>query len=149
MSDSWENSKPNVKGFGQFSIVGDPVLLVQFLAKLMNDERIPKPAKLKLLGSGLYTWIDGDILADTISFVPGLGYFDDFILVVHGINVLISETDPDVALELWPGDESSFHRVLSAVSWLDKQLYGRIRSGLSRLLDSFMKETSQYSKDTL
>jgi uncharacterized membrane protein YkvA (DUF1232 family) len=120
------------------AIAGDPFRLAYYLAKLLKDNRVPRSAKLKLLGSGLYAWIDGDIIPDPIRFVPGLGYVDDVILVVHGIKCLISETEPRVAAELWPGDEASFRRTMTAVAWLDDQLFERVRGWVTRAVGKLM-----------
>ncbi len=116
-------------------VAGDPVRLARYLARLMQDGRVPRSAKLKLLGSGLYAWIDGDIVPDEINAVPGLGYVDDIILIIHGVKCLIAEAEPEVAAELWPGDEASFQRVLTAVSWLDTQLYERARGWVMKAVD--------------
>ena len=105
------------------SPVGDPARLVQYLFRLLKDNRVPGTAKLKLLGSGLYAWLDGDLLPDAI---PGLGLIDDVILVVHGIRCLISETDARVAVELWPGDEASFARTMTMVARVDDTLFGNV-----------------------
>ena len=145
---------PELKGKGPWQkvadVAGDPVRLARYLARLLQDERVPKSAKLKLLGSGLYGWIDGDIVPDDINALPGLGYVDDIILVVHGIKCLIAETDKYVAVELWPGDEASFKRVLTAVAWLDDQLFERIRGVLvtafHKLLGTEGKNTPEGSR---
>lgn len=115
-----------------FNVLADPFRLVRYLGRLMADPRVPKSAKLKVAGAGLYAWIDGDLVPDPIRLVPGLGYVDDAILVVHGIKCLIAETEPRVAAELWPGDKESFRRVLGAVRWLDDQLYERARGWVRR-----------------
>jgi uncharacterized membrane protein YkvA (DUF1232 family) len=114
----------------QSRVWGDPLRLVHYLARLMKDSRVPKTAKLKVVGAGLYAWIDGDLVPDPIRFIPGLGFVDDIILVVHGIKCLIAETDSKVAVELWPGDEASFKRTMVAVAWLDDKLYGSIQRGV-------------------
>lgn len=126
------NEQTNAKALGggsASSVWGDPARLVRYLARLMRDPRVPKTAKLKVVGAGLYLWVDGDLIPDSIRVIPGLGYVDDLILVVHGIKCLVAETDARVAAELWPGDEASFKRVLTALAWLDDQLYGRVRRG--------------------
>jgi uncharacterized membrane protein YkvA (DUF1232 family) len=115
-------------------IAGDPVRLARYLARLMKDDRVPRSAKLKLLGTGLYGWLEGDLLPDGVDMLPGLGYVDDMILIVHGIKCLIAETDKHVAVELWPGDAASFKRVLTAVAWLDEQLFERARGAVSNAL---------------
>ena len=118
------------------SPIGDPARLVQYLVRLLGDERVPKSAKLKLLGSGLYAWIDGDIIPDGVGrLIPGLGLVDDVILVVHGVKCLIAETDPQVAVSLWPGDEASFARTMSAVAKLDDTLFGNVRRAVTDLFD--------------
>ncbi|MBN2528230.1 MAG: hypothetical protein JXR76_17690 [Deltaproteobacteria bacterium] len=123
------------------SPVGDPARLARYLVRLLGDERVPKSAKLKLLGSGLYAWIEGDIIADGASrLIPGLGLVDDVILVVHGVKCLIAETEPKVAVELWPGDEASFARTMTAVAKLDDTLFGNVRRAV---LDLFNRVTGQ------
>ena len=121
-------------------ISGDPLRLLRYLLRLLKDERVPNSAKLKLLGSGLYGWLDTDLVLDDIDVVPGLGYVDDIIIIVHGIKCLIAETDKKIAVELWPGDVASFKRVMTAVAWLDDQLFERARNTiqktLSKLFDS-------------
>jgi len=115
--------------------LGDPARLVHYLARLLKDPRVPKTAKLKLAGSGLYAWVEGDVLPDSISMVPGLGFADDVVLVVHGVKCLIAETDSAVAVELWPGDEESFRRTMTFVAKADDLLYGNIRRGITGLID--------------
>jgi uncharacterized membrane protein YkvA (DUF1232 family) len=132
------NEAANTKAIGSgktSSAWGDPVRLVRYLARLMADSRVPKTAKLKVAAAGLYLWVDGDLVPDPIRLIPGLGYVDDLILVVHGLKCLVAETEPRVAAELWPGDEASFKRTLKALAWLDDQLYGRLRRGLRWVLD--------------
>lgn len=129
-------------------LAGDPVRLARFLGRLMRDERVPKAAKVKLLGSGLYAWVDGDIVPDPIRLVPGLGYVDDVILLVHGIKCLVAETEAHVAAELWPGDEASFRRVLTAVKWLDNQLFERLRGFVTRVVDRIMGPALQSTGKT-
>jgi len=121
-----------------WQVAGDPVRLVWYLGRLLRDPRVPTGAKLKMAGAGIYAVVDGDLVADSVKLVPGLGYVDDLILVVHGIKCLISETEPAVAVELWPGDDASFKRTMTTVAWLDDQLYGRIRRGASRVLGKLM-----------
>ena len=115
------------------SPVGDPVRLVQYLVRLLQDDRVPRSAKLKLLGSGVYAWIDGDLLPDGAGLIPGLGMVDDIVLVVHGIKCLIAETDRQVAVELWPGDEASFARTMTLVARLDDALFGNVRRAAQAL----------------
>lgn len=115
------------------SPIGDPVRLVQYLVRLLKDDRVPRSAKLKLLGAGVYAWIDGDLLPDGASLIPGLGMVDDIVLVVHGIKCLIAETDTHVATELWPGDEASFARTMTLVARLDDTLFGNVRRAAQSL----------------
>jgi uncharacterized membrane protein YkvA (DUF1232 family) len=120
------------------SAIGDPARLVLYLGRLVRDPRVPRSAKLKLLGAGLYAWVDGDLVPDTISLIPGLGLLDDVVLVVHAVRVLVDEAEPRVARELWPGDASSYERTMTAVCWLDDQLFGRVRRGLGWLVEKLI-----------
>jgi hypothetical protein len=51
---------------------------------------------------------------------------------------LIAETEPRVAAELWPGDEASFRRTMTAVAWLDNQLFERVRGWITRAVGKLM-----------
>lgn len=119
--------------------LGDPVRLGQYLVRLLSDSRVPLGAKLKLAGSGLYGFIERDLISDTLRFVPGVGLVDDLILIVHGVRVLIAETDASVAAELWPGDEVSFERSMKSVVWLDDALFGNVRSAVMEIFSSRRK----------
>lgn len=135
MENQMQNTSAGEIGDKILAIAGDPFRLAFYLTKLLMDPRVPKRAKLKLLGSGVYTWVDTDLVHDQIELVPGFGYVDDVIFVIHGIKCLIAETDTYVAVELWPGDEESFRRVMTAVAWLDNQLFERARGWVARTLD--------------
>ena len=147
MKELFDTINSKVNGNRVVEIAGDPVRLTRYLVRLMKDERVPRSAKLKLLASGLYAWIDGDLVPDPIRMIPGLGYVDDVILVVHGIKCLISETESHVAVELWPGDQESFRRVMSAVAWLDNQLFERARGWIKSLVDKVAGEPRQAAGD--
>ncbi len=135
---SWDRKEVEEKLGKLMDIVGDPIHLVHYLVRLLRDPRVPRNAKLKLLGSGLYGWIEGDVIPDDIG-LPGLGGVDDVILIVHGIKCLVAETDAEVAAELWPGDEASFKRVIKAIAWLDNQLFERVAGWVKTALDKISK----------
>ena len=119
---------------------GDPARLVVYLARLVKDPRVPRSSKLKLVGAGIYGFVDFDIVPDPVRLIPGLGYVDDFILVVHGVKCLVAECGPVVAADLWPGDQASFYRTMLAIKWLDGQLYERLRGWTRRLAERFAIE---------
>ncbi|MBN2717473.1 MAG: hypothetical protein JXX14_16605 [Deltaproteobacteria bacterium] len=129
------------------SPVGDAARLVQYLVRLLQDDRVPKSAKLKLLGSGLYAWVDTDLIPDGGGFIPGLGMVDDIILLVHGIKCLIAETDSAVAVELWPGDEASFARTMTVLAKVDDTLFGNVHRAFTALYDKITgKSTGDVSR---
>ncbi|MCC6750680.1 MAG: hypothetical protein IT371_23685 [Deltaproteobacteria bacterium] len=115
-------------------VARDPVRLARYLGRLVSDPRVPTGAKVGLFGSAVYLWIDGDLISDTLSLIPGLGYVDDLALIVHGVRGLVAAAGPELAVELWPGDEASFRRTMLAVVWIDDQLYGRARALVRALL---------------
>lgn len=114
--------------------LSDTTRLARYLARLMRDPRVPAGSKAKLLGTAAYVWVDSDLVSDALSLVPGLGYVDDVVLVVHGVTALVRDAGPELAAELWPGDAESFRRTMKAVVWLDGQLYGRLHRWVARLL---------------
>lgn len=144
MSETVKETPKTVSKWKMFTnLFVDTGLLVRFLGRLLKDSRVPVCAKLKLAGAGLYVWLDGDIVHDQIKLIPGIGYVDDVILVVHGIKCLVSEIHPTVAVELWPGDEASYQRAMTAVLWLDDQLYERSRRLIRKALDKLVDDPAR------
>ena len=85
---TWDKKQVEDTARKVVDFAGDPIRLARYLVRLIRDPRVPQTAKLKLLGSGLYGWIEGDLIPDDIDGLPGLGGVDDIILIVHGIKCL-------------------------------------------------------------
>ncbi len=75
-----------------------------------------------------------DIIPD---FIPIIGYIDDLVLVVYGLNLIMNELDKQVLLDNWSGDEDVLELLqkisLSAEQFLDKNFLRRIKKWVKGL----------------
>ena len=77
--------------------------------RLLQDDRVPRRAKLVLGLLVLYLVMPLDVVPD---FIPVAGQLDDAILVAAGIAYVARRSGRDVVAELWPGSERGLRIVL-------------------------------------
>ena len=89
------------------------------LWRLVNDGRVSGKNKV-LLGSGIAYYIFPiDLIPE--AFVGPIGYLDDLVFGVFILNRILSDTDPTILGEHWPGSEdilSVIQKVLAAAESL-------------------------------
>lgn len=99
------------------------------ICRVTIDKRVPLKHKLKLGGIIAYVMMPIDIIPD---FIPVIGYVDDLVLVVMGLNLLLNETDKKVLEDNWSGegDVLDLLQRISAVAerFLDRNIMRRIRN---------------------
>ena len=75
-----------------------------------------------------------DIIPD---FIPVIGYIDDLVLVVLGLNLILNEIDEKVLIDNWSGEGDVLRQMqkitAAAEKFLDKNLINRIRHWLKKL----------------
>jgi uncharacterized membrane protein YkvA (DUF1232 family) len=78
--------------------------------RLLADPRVPRRAKLVLVGLAGYLAMPFDLIPD---FIPVVGQFDDAVLVAAAIAYLVRRTGRELVEELWPGSERGLRVVLA------------------------------------
>jgi uncharacterized membrane protein YkvA (DUF1232 family) len=75
-----------------------------------------------------------DIIPD---FIPVIGYVDDLVLAVFGLNIVLNEIDKKVVLENWSGQEDLLELMqkitLTAEKFLDKNILKRIKKWIQKI----------------
>jgi len=71
------------------------------LSRLAVDNRVPAKHKLKIGGIIAYLVLPIDIIPD---FIPVIGYMDDLVMVVLGLNLILNDVDPKVLQDNWSGE---------------------------------------------
>jgi uncharacterized membrane protein YkvA (DUF1232 family) len=84
---------------------------VVLLRRLLEDERVPRRAKVALALLVPYLLMPIDLIPDVI---PVLGQLDDALLVLAAVAYVVRIAGPDVVRELWPGSEDGLRAVLRA-----------------------------------
>ena len=99
------------------------------LCRLAVDKRVSSSQKLFVGGIIAYVMLPIDIIPD---FIPIIGYVDDLVLVVFGLNLILNELDKEILLENWSGGEdvlTLLQKITDAAEkFLDKNLSKRIQS---------------------
>lgn len=104
------------------------------VCRLAVDKRVSSKHKLFVSGIVAYVVLPLDIIPD---FIPVIGYMDDLVLVVLGLNLILNEIDEKVIRDNWSGEGDVLHQMQSitaaAERFLDKNLLTRIRQWLKKL----------------
>ena len=77
--------------------------------RLLRDPRVPRRAKAALAVAVPYLASPIDLIPD---FIPGLGQFDDALLVIAVLGYVARCAGREVVAELWPGSEAGLRVVL-------------------------------------
>ncbi|MBN1949111.1 MAG: DUF1232 domain-containing protein [Candidatus Cloacimonetes bacterium] len=102
------------------------------LCRLALDTRVNASQKLFVGGITAYVILPIDIVPD---FIPFLGYIDDLVLVVFGLNLILNELDKQILLDNWSGEDDVLELLqkitITAERFLDKTFLKRIQNWLS------------------
>ena len=131
---SWTNEKTGKLGgkLGEYLfMLPDFFILV---CRLAVDKRVSTKHKLFVSGIIAYLVMPLDIIPD---FIPVIGYVDDLVLAVLGLNLILNEIDEKVLKDNWSGEGDVLHQMqnitAAAENFLDKNLISRIRSWLRKI----------------
>jgi len=104
------------------------------LCRLAIDERVTKTQKLLVGGIIGYVIMPIDIIPD---FIPIIGYVDDLVLVVLGLNLILNELDQQIIFDNWSGEEDVLELLqkitATADNFLDKNILRKIKHLLSKM----------------
>jgi len=111
-------------------ILPDLFILV---CRLAVDSRVPVKKKLFIGAIITYLILPLDIIPD---FIPIIGYLDDLVLVVLGLNQIFNELDKQILIDNWSG-EGNVLDVLQTISaqaerFVDKNVLQKIKHWISR-----------------
>jgi uncharacterized membrane protein YkvA (DUF1232 family) len=104
------------------------------MCRLAMDKRVP--GKQKMLVGGIIAYVISpiDLIPD---FIPVVGYMDDLVLVVYGLNIMLNEIDQKVLEDNWSGEEAILNvlKGVTAVSeeFLDKNILRKIRNIIGKM----------------
>ncbi len=104
------------------------------LCRLAVDKRVGNKQKLLVGGIIAYVISPIDIIPD---FIPFIGYVDDLVLVVYGLNIILNELDKQVLVDNWSGEEDIL-KLLQRVTYvaenfLDKNILRKIKGWIGKI----------------
>ncbi len=102
------------------------------LCRLAIDKRVTTSQKAFIGGIITYVILPIDIIPD---FIPVLGYVDDLVLVIYGLNLILNELDETILRDNWSGEEDILELMqkitFAAENFLNKNFIGKIKSWLN------------------
>ncbi len=104
------------------------------LCRLAVDKRMNSSQKLMVGGIIAYVISPIDIIPD---FIPVIGYVDDIVLVVYGLNIILNDLDKQVLIDNWSGEQNVLELLqkitLAAEQFLDKNILRKIKGWVSKI----------------
>jgi uncharacterized membrane protein YkvA (DUF1232 family) len=118
--------------------LGDILLLLPdfcvLLVRLLRDERVAKGDKAVAVLGIAYVLSPIDVLPAFL-FGP-LGALDDVLVVTAAASRIVNHVHPDVVRSHWPGKGDALEAIQRVAEWSERQVGGRLRGLLRRLLPS-------------
>ncbi|MFO7896426.1 MAG: DUF1232 domain-containing protein [Candidatus Cloacimonadales bacterium] len=103
------------------------------LSRLMIDKRVTMGQRAFIAGVIGYVVFPIDIIPD---FIPVIGFADDLVLVVYGLNFILNELDKKIVLDNWSGKADLLQLLASitaaAEGYLDRNVIKKIKSWLTK-----------------
>ncbi|HQQ68654.1 MAG TPA: DUF1232 domain-containing protein, partial [Candidatus Cloacimonadota bacterium] len=104
------------------------------VCRLAVDKRVPAKHKLKVAGIIAYLIMPIDIIPD---FIPIIGYVDDLVLVVLGLNLILNDIDHKILRDNWSGEGDILQQLQKitalAEQFLDRNILQKIKHWLRKL----------------
>jgi uncharacterized membrane protein YkvA (DUF1232 family) len=131
---NWTNEKTGKLGgkLGEYLFLLPDFFIL--ICRLAVDKRVPIKEKLMISGIIAYVIMPLDLIPD---FIPIIGYMDDLVFVVLGLNMILNGTDPKVLQDNWSGEGDVLRQMQKitalAERFLDKNLLQKIRQWLKKL----------------
>jgi uncharacterized membrane protein YkvA (DUF1232 family) len=127
----WANTKEgrNSKWAEYILIVPD---LFYLLCKLTLDPEVPIKSKAKLGIAIAYFVSPVDIIPEAI--LGPLGFTDDVVISAMVLNTLINETDPELILKHWAGEEDILLLVKRIIEVADQMIGKGVLSKIKTML---------------
>jgi uncharacterized membrane protein YkvA (DUF1232 family) len=104
------------------------------LCRLAVDKRVPGVIKLKVSGIIAYLIMPIDIIPD---FIPVVGYMDDLVFVVLGLNLILNDIDHKILRDNWSGEGDILEQLqkISALAenFLDQNIMQKIKHWVRKL----------------
>ncbi|KQC07603.1 MAG: hypothetical protein APR54_05845 [Candidatus Cloacimonas sp. SDB] len=104
------------------------------LLRLAADKRVTSSQKMFVGGIIAYVMLPIDIIPD---FIPFIGYIDDLVLVVYGLNLILNEVDKQIIIDNWSGEENVLELLSKVTStaekFLDRNFLKKIQRWISNL----------------
>lgn len=129
----WTGSKGGAIG-GKLSeyLFALPDLFI-LVCRLATDKRVPTKKKVIVGAIITYLIMPIDIIPD---FIPVIGYVDDLVLLVLGLNMILNDIDKKILMDNWSGEGDLLDLLQKitamAENFLDKNILSRIKAWLKK-----------------
>ena len=131
---SWTNTQLGPLGgkLGEYVfLLPDFFILV---CRIAVDKRVSVKQKLLMGGVIAYVMMPIDLIPD---FIPVLGFVDDLVLIVLGLNMILNELNPQIVLDNCSGEGEVLEHLNKitalAEQFLDKHLLNKIKNVLKKI----------------
>ncbi len=140
----YENLRQKITGFSKQKIGEKGSKITQYvlalpdffilLCRLFVDKRVKNSQKVLIGGIIGYVISPIDIIPD---FIPVIGYVDDIVLAVFGLNMILNELDEKILRENWSGEKDVLELMqkvtATAEGFLNKNILRKISNFLQKL----------------
>ncbi len=101
------------------------------LTRLMMDKRVSNSQHLLISAMIAYVIMPIDLIPDMI---PVIGYLDDLVFVVYGLNMILNDIDKQIVLENWSGEEELIYLLGAITDKANRMMNKKVLFMIRRIL---------------
>jgi uncharacterized membrane protein YkvA (DUF1232 family) len=108
-----------------------PAHVAELVWGVVGDPRVPRRAKLALMGGALYMFSPIDLLPELI--LGKIGYLDDAFVAIRSLRVLLADTPESIVRDHWAGsrgDLAVLRATLIKADGVASRCVDRVRAAL-------------------
>lgn len=120
---------PAVGKSGEFLLLAPDFFILMW--RLVNDSRVSGKNKVLLGSSVAYYIFPFDILPE--AFLGPIGYLDDLVFAAFVLNRMLTDTDPRILREHWPGDGDILEMIRKVLAAADSLVSSKVVDRLKRM----------------
>ncbi|MCK9330898.1 MAG: DUF1232 domain-containing protein [Candidatus Cloacimonetes bacterium] len=102
------------------------------VTRLFLDKRIPSNKKVLVASLIGYSVMPIDLIPD---FIPIIGYIDDLVIMILGLDMLLKDIDEQILIDNWPGNQN----VISLIRMIIEKIESNIQDPLFNIIKRILR----------
>lgn len=125
---------PDINEHGKLQIKDFLFFLPDFfilISRLFLDKRVPSGKKVLVSCLIGYIFMPIDLIPD---FIPVIGYLDDLVIIILGLDMLLKDIDEQIIIDNWSGSQNVIELIKILIDKIENSLHNPLFHAIKKIL---------------